>query len=63
MLARHKDEYDRHFTVMNYVNPAQLFQVNCDQFVVEFEKQNPQWQWAAIERRIHEAVREMMEVC
>jgi hypothetical protein len=47
---------------MNYCNPAQLFQLDCSLFVPEFERQHPGVRWADVEKRIHVAIRQMMEV-
>jgi tubulin--tyrosine ligase-like protein 12 len=43
------DEYERHFTVMNYESPERLLHMKCEQFVPEFEQQYEQLKWMDIE--------------
>lgn len=45
------DEYERHFTVMNY-SASNLHQMFCHDFVRYFEEQNPGQEWPKIEERI-----------
>ncbi|KAI9555883.1 hypothetical protein GHT06_018400 [Daphnia sinensis] len=47
----HFDEYERHFTVMNY-SATNLHQMFCHDFVRYFEEQNPGQEWQKIEERI-----------
>ncbi|XP_059352286.1 tubulin--tyrosine ligase-like protein 12 isoform X2 [Daphnia carinata] len=47
----HFDEYERHFTVMNY-SASNLHQMFCHDFVKYFEEQNPGQEWHKIEKRI-----------
>ena len=41
--------YDKHFTVHNYSNPEQLLNMNCEEFVPEWNKQYPDHLWDTIE--------------
>ena len=41
--------YAKHFTVMNYRDPARLKQINCEDFVPLFDAQYPDHKWAGIE--------------
>jgi hypothetical protein len=42
-------EYERHYTVMNYENPSELCHMKCADFVTEFEHQQPDLKWDDIE--------------
>ncbi|XP_045577954.1 uncharacterized protein isoform X1 [Salmo salar] len=42
----HFDDYQKHFTVMNYGEGVQLKQVHYDEFIPMFEKQYP---WKVVE--------------
>ncbi|XP_046873660.1 tubulin--tyrosine ligase-like protein 12 isoform X2 [Hypomesus transpacificus] len=46
----HFDDYQKHFTVMNYTEGVQLKQVHYDEFIPMFEKQYPQYPWKDVER-------------
>nr|CAH0103372.1 unnamed protein product [Daphnia galeata] len=45
------DEYERHFTVMNY-SATNLHQMFCNDFIRYFEDQNPGQEWCIVEKRI-----------
>ncbi|KAI4899274.1 hypothetical protein NFI96_020590 [Prochilodus magdalenae] len=45
----HFDDYQKHFTVMNYAEGVQLKQVHYDEFIPLFEKQYPQYPWKMVE--------------
>uniref|UniRef100_A0AAY4D584 Tubulin--tyrosine ligase-like protein 12 SET-like domain-containing protein n=1 Tax=Denticeps clupeoides TaxID=299321 RepID=A0AAY4D584_9TELE len=45
----HFDDYQKHFTVMNYAEGVQLKQVHYDEFIPQFEKQYPQFPWKQVE--------------
>ncbi|XP_065183751.1 tubulin--tyrosine ligase-like protein 12 [Sycon ciliatum] len=54
------ENYDRHFTVMNYVEEGtKLHQINCEQFAPMFDEQFPQTSWAAVEQDTFEAIKEL----
>lgn len=46
------DDYEMHFTVMNYDDSKSLCKILCSDFKTEFEKQNPQDSWDYIEGKI-----------
>jgi len=54
-------DYEKHFTVMNYRNDSLLFKMVCEDFVPEFEKQNPGILWKDVEQQIFSALREVFE--
>lgn len=54
-------DYEKHFTVMNYNEETQLFRMLCDEFVEEFNKQNPGIEWKDVEGNIFKAFRELFE--
>ena len=46
----HFDDYEKHFTVMNYVEEGtRLKQVHYDDFIPMFESQYPAYKWAEVE--------------
>lgn len=51
----------KHFTVMNYNENAQLYKMLCSDFVPEFNRQNPETSWNVVEREIFSALREIAE--
>ncbi|XP_054997775.1 tubulin--tyrosine ligase-like protein 12 isoform X2 [Sorex araneus] len=55
------DDYEKHFTVMNYKPDATLKQVHCQQFVPEFEKQNPGFRWKQVQASIFQMFIELLE--
>lgn len=44
------DDYETHFTVMNYLEGStnKLFQLHYDEFIPEFEAQNPKFMWSEV---------------
>lgn len=55
------DDYEIHFTVMNYDNNKPLCKMLCSDFKSEFEKQNPQECWDQIEKKIISMFRSVFE--
>lgn len=55
------DDYETHFTVMNYRVDAQLRQMDCDTFVSLYNEQHGQknGNWSVIEKRIFQMFREL----
>ncbi|VDO06298.1 unnamed protein product [Rodentolepis nana] len=49
----HFDDYSKHFTVMNYREDDELFQVHHNDFIQRFESQYPNAAWKDIEAKIH----------
>ncbi|KAL8559513.1 hypothetical protein ACOMHN_037177 [Nucella lapillus] len=56
----HFEEYEKHFTVMNYI-PTELKQVHYDEFIPMFEQQYPESSWSSVEDSIFEMLRELFE--
>ncbi|KAK7862871.1 hypothetical protein R5R35_003026 [Gryllus longicercus] len=52
------ENYEKHFTVMNYNDSANLCRMLCDEFVVEFEKQY-NLEWSIVEEKIFEMLHSM----
>ncbi|OWF47118.1 tubulin--tyrosine ligase-like protein 12 [Mizuhopecten yessoensis] len=58
----HFDEYEKHFTVMNYVEGGiNLKQIHYDDFIPMFEAQYPAFAWDGVEESIFQMLREMFE--
>ncbi|XP_077565267.1 tubulin--tyrosine ligase-like protein 12 [Stigmatopora nigra] len=57
----HFDDYQKHFTVMNYTEGVELKQVHFDEFIPMFEKQYPQYQWKEVEAKLFEAFKSLFE--
>lgn len=45
---------------MNY-RPVNLKQINCEEFIELFEKQNPDFKWSQIEEKIFKMIRQVFE--
>ncbi|XP_076861408.1 tubulin--tyrosine ligase-like protein 12 [Brachyhypopomus gauderio] len=57
----HFDDYQKHYTVMNYAEGAQLKQMHYDEFIPMFEKQYPQYPWKQVERDIFKSFSELFQ--
>ncbi|XP_062861455.1 tubulin--tyrosine ligase-like protein 12 [Trichomycterus rosablanca] len=57
----HFDNYQKHYTVMNYTEGAQLKQVHYDEFIPMFEKQYPEYPWNEVEGEIFKAFAELFQ--
>jgi len=55
------DDYQKHFTVMNYADPEKLLQMHYDEFIPEFESQNPGYKWSAVEAKIFDMIKEVFQ--
>ncbi|KAF7664143.1 hypothetical protein LDENG_00188030 [Lucifuga dentata] len=55
------DDYQKHFTVMNYAEGAELKQVHYDEFIPMFEKQYPQYPWKEVEGVVFKVIRELFQ--
>lgn len=55
------DDYEMHFTVMNYDDKTPLCKMLCSDFKIEFEKQNPNENWDHIESKIVTMFRSVFE--
>ncbi|XP_059147124.1 tubulin--tyrosine ligase-like protein 12 [Physella acuta] len=56
-------DYERHFTVMNYVEGAEtkLKQVHYHEFIPQFEEQNPGYKWQDVQTKILQMFKELFE--
>ncbi|XP_030630015.1 tubulin--tyrosine ligase-like protein 12 [Chanos chanos] len=57
----HFDDYQKHFTVMNYAEGVQLKQIHYDEFIPMFERQYPQYPWKQVEGEIFKAFAELFQ--
>ncbi|XP_051912413.1 tubulin--tyrosine ligase-like protein 12 [Hippocampus zosterae] len=57
----HFDDYQKHFTVMNYTEGVQLKQIHFDEFILLFEKQYPQYTWKEVEAQLFEAFKRLFQ--
>ncbi|XP_053364188.1 tubulin--tyrosine ligase-like protein 12 [Clarias gariepinus] len=57
----HFDDYQKHYTVMNYAEGVQLKQVHYDEFIPMFEKQYKEYPWKDVERDIFKAFAELFQ--
>ncbi|KAG8438638.1 hypothetical protein GDO86_004993 [Hymenochirus boettgeri] len=53
------DNYEKHFTVMNYTAGAELKQIHCDEFITLFEKQYPEFPWNSIQAELFKCFRDL----
>ncbi|XP_065121657.1 tubulin--tyrosine ligase-like protein 12 [Paramisgurnus dabryanus] len=57
----HLDDYQKHYTVMNYAENVQLRQIHYDDFIPMFESQYPQYPWKQVEADIFKAFSELFQ--
>lgn len=55
------DDYEKHFTVMNYSEEAQLHHLPCADFLKQWEEQYPAFTWREVEKLIVKMLREVFE--
>ncbi|KAK7485192.1 hypothetical protein BaRGS_00023602 [Batillaria attramentaria] len=55
------EEYEKHYTVMNYKDDAELKQVHYDEFIPMFEEQYPEFPWATVEESIFTMFKELFQ--
>ncbi|XP_073172967.1 tubulin--tyrosine ligase-like protein 12 isoform X2 [Lepidochelys kempii] len=55
------DDYEKHFTVMNYASGVTLKQVHYDEFIPLFEKQYPEYSWKTVQAEIFKAFAELFQ--
>ncbi|XP_026467284.1 tubulin--tyrosine ligase-like protein 12 [Ctenocephalides felis] len=53
------DEYEKHFTVMNYDENATLFHLKCEEFKTEWVKQYPDHNYTNIEKMIKQMLKQV----
>ena len=56
----HFDDYEKHFTVMNYQDEAELRHIKCEDFVQLWLQQYPNYPWNTIEDDICAMLKEML---
>lgn len=54
------DEYQKHFTVMNYGEHLQLRHIPCAEFLGMWKEQYPKYDWTHIETDIYEMLKEVL---
>ncbi|XP_067247676.1 tubulin--tyrosine ligase-like protein 12 isoform X2 [Chanodichthys erythropterus] len=57
----HFDDYQKHYTVMNYAEDVQLKQIHYDEFIPMFESQYPQYPWKQVEADVFKAFSELFQ--
>ncbi|XP_074481136.1 tubulin--tyrosine ligase-like protein 12 [Sebastes fasciatus] len=57
----HLDDYQKHFTVMNYADDVELKQVHYDDFIPMFENQYPLYPWKEVEAEVFKAFKEFFQ--
>lgn len=55
------EDYEKHFTVMNYNENAPLKHMKCDEFMSKWQEQYASHEWGEIETKIYRMIREIME--
>uniref|UniRef100_A0A1B6J2G9 Tubulin--tyrosine ligase-like protein 12 SET-like domain-containing protein n=1 Tax=Homalodisca liturata TaxID=320908 RepID=A0A1B6J2G9_9HEMI len=55
------DDYEKHFTVMNYTETATLHRLLCSDFIREYNIQYPEKKWREVEPKILTMFREVFE--
>ncbi|VVC90566.1 unnamed protein product [Leptidea sinapis] len=53
------EDYERHFTVMNYTEGVSLFRLLCEDFKTAWSEQYPSYDWTNIEKLIQDMFREL----
>ncbi|KAH8393271.1 hypothetical protein KR215_001529 [Drosophila sulfurigaster] len=57
----HFDDYEKHYTVMNYQEQAQLHHIKCDDFLELWQQQYPKHSWSAVEQQICSMLYEVLQ--
>ncbi|XP_034111030.1 tubulin--tyrosine ligase-like protein 12 [Drosophila albomicans] len=57
----HFDDYEKHYTVMNYQEQAQLHHIKCDDFLELWQQQYPKHNWSAVEQQICSMLYEVLQ--
>lgn len=53
------EDYEQHFTVMNYTEGAPLYRLLCEQFKQEWDKQYGNYSWNKVEESIFDMISEL----
>ncbi|KAJ8245612.1 hypothetical protein GJAV_G00272620 [Gymnothorax javanicus] len=57
----HFDDYQKHYTVMNYAEGVRLKQIHYDEFIPMFEKQYPLYPWKDVQAAVFRSVTELFQ--
>lgn len=57
----HFDDYQKHFTVMNYAEGVELKQVHYNEFIPMFEEQYPLYPWKDVEAELFKVFKELLQ--
>lgn len=57
----HFDDYEKHYTVMNYQEQAQLHHIQCDDFLQLWQAQYAQHEWSVVEQQICAMLYELLQ--
>ncbi|KAH8299965.1 hypothetical protein KR044_007990 [Drosophila immigrans] len=57
----HFDDYEKHYTVMNYQEQAQLHHIKCDDFLELWQQQYPMQNWSSVEQQICSMLHEVLQ--
>lgn len=57
----HFDDYEKHYTVMNYQEQAQLHHIQCDDFLQLWQAQYAQHEWSVVEQQICAMLYEVLQ--
>ncbi|KAF7265549.1 hypothetical protein GWI33_021004 [Rhynchophorus ferrugineus] len=55
------EDYEKHFTVMNYTENATLKHMKCADFITDWEKQYSLYAWSDVEGKIMTMIKDIME--
>lgn len=53
------DDYERHFTVMNYRAPDKVTHKTYVDFIQQFEIENPNIKWETVQQRMYDTIRDL----
>uniref|UniRef100_A0A6P7GS82 Tubulin--tyrosine ligase-like protein 12 n=1 Tax=Diabrotica virgifera virgifera TaxID=50390 RepID=A0A6P7GS82_DIAVI len=55
------EDYEKHFTVMNYTENANLKHMKCIDFIINWMHQYPDYNWEKVENSIFKMLKELLE--
>ncbi|KAJ8930613.1 hypothetical protein NQ314_016526 [Rhamnusium bicolor] len=55
------DVYEKHFTVMNYIDDANLKHMKCEEFKINWSQQYSNYPWSAVENLILKMLKDILE--
>ncbi|XP_038206579.1 tubulin--tyrosine ligase-like protein 12 [Zerene cesonia] len=53
------EDYEKHFTVMNYTEGAPLYKLLCEDFIKAWSNQYPDYKWKDVEKSIFNMIKEL----